>query len=196
VVTDADTGSSFNRYNYANNSPYRYVDRDGRNETDPFAEPPITSPAPQIPVILPPLPGFPPVGAIAPPIVVTVPGVKISEAFNAWKLSTTLNEMYGFGRELVAGSVRLVTAPVRGLVEGIKQASRPSGAVDAIRGAREWGKRNGVDPERAVDIFHGIKGGNRGQPGCGPMDNCSVNPESGDIFNGQGEEMGNLNDGH
>jgi hypothetical protein len=31
VTTDADTGASFNRYNYANNSPYKYVDPDGRN---------------------------------------------------------------------------------------------------------------------------------------------------------------------
>jgi RHS repeat-associated protein len=30
VVTDASTGGSFNRYAYANNSPYRYVDPDGR----------------------------------------------------------------------------------------------------------------------------------------------------------------------
>jgi hypothetical protein len=30
VTTDANTGSSFNRYNYANNSPYKYIDPDGR----------------------------------------------------------------------------------------------------------------------------------------------------------------------
>jgi RHS repeat-associated protein len=31
VVTDANTGGSFNRYAYANNSPYKYVDPDGRD---------------------------------------------------------------------------------------------------------------------------------------------------------------------
>ena len=31
VVTDANTGGSFNRYAYANNNPYKYVDPDGRN---------------------------------------------------------------------------------------------------------------------------------------------------------------------
>ncbi len=30
VVTDANTGGSFNRYAYANNSPYQYIDPDGR----------------------------------------------------------------------------------------------------------------------------------------------------------------------
>jgi RHS repeat-associated protein len=31
VTTDGDSGSSFNRYAYANNSPYKYNDPDGRN---------------------------------------------------------------------------------------------------------------------------------------------------------------------
>ena len=30
IVTDANTGSMFNRYGYANNNPYRYIDPDGR----------------------------------------------------------------------------------------------------------------------------------------------------------------------
>jgi len=30
VVTDANSGTSFNRYAYANNSPYKYLDADGR----------------------------------------------------------------------------------------------------------------------------------------------------------------------
>jgi hypothetical protein len=30
VTTDANTGGSFNRYSYANNNPYRYIDPDGR----------------------------------------------------------------------------------------------------------------------------------------------------------------------
>ncbi len=34
VITDANSGGSFNRYTYANNSPYRYVDPDGRDARD------------------------------------------------------------------------------------------------------------------------------------------------------------------
>jgi RHS repeat-associated protein len=36
VLTDANTGASFNRYVYANNSPYKYIDPDGRQQTLAF----------------------------------------------------------------------------------------------------------------------------------------------------------------
>ena len=32
VVTDGSSGASFTRYAYANNSPYKYIDPDGRQE--------------------------------------------------------------------------------------------------------------------------------------------------------------------
>jgi RHS repeat-associated protein len=38
VLTDANTGASFNRYNYANNSPYKYIDPDGREGLRPYDE--------------------------------------------------------------------------------------------------------------------------------------------------------------
>jgi RHS repeat-associated protein len=36
VLTDNNTGASFNRYVYANNSPYRYIDPDGRDSESPY----------------------------------------------------------------------------------------------------------------------------------------------------------------
>jgi RHS repeat-associated protein len=36
VNVDGNTGSSFNRYVYSNNNPYRFVDPDGRNSIDKF----------------------------------------------------------------------------------------------------------------------------------------------------------------
>lgn len=36
VTTDANTGGSFNRYAYANNSPYKYIDPNGRNAVTKF----------------------------------------------------------------------------------------------------------------------------------------------------------------
>ncbi|WP_210735948.1 hypothetical protein [Massilia sp. Mn16-1_5] len=35
VVTDANTGSSFNRYNYAKNNPFKFLDPDGRSASEP-----------------------------------------------------------------------------------------------------------------------------------------------------------------
>ena len=73
-------------------------------------------------------------------------------------------------------------------------SNRPPGAIDAIAGSKEWGRRN--DVKNPVDIFHDIKRGNRGRPGSRAADNCSVDPTTGDIYDGQGEHIGNLGEGH
>ena len=44
-------------------------------------------------------------------------------------------------------------------------------------------------------MFHDIKRGNRKKPGSRAADNCSVNPDTGEILDGQGQDIGNLNDG-
>jgi RHS repeat-associated protein len=74
--------------------------------------------------------------------------------------------------------------------------SRPDGAIDAIRGAKDWGRKNGVNPNEAVDRFHDIKKGNRNRPGSKAKDDCSVNPDTGEVFDGTGEHIGDLGDGH
>ena len=45
VLTDANSGKSFNRYVYASNNPYKYIDPDGRDDKDAFA--PVPSAAEQ-----------------------------------------------------------------------------------------------------------------------------------------------------
>jgi uncharacterized protein RhaS with RHS repeats len=40
VTTDAKTGSSFNRFAYGNNNPYRFKDPDGRQPIPAFLPPP------------------------------------------------------------------------------------------------------------------------------------------------------------
>ncbi|MEB0011496.1 RHS repeat-associated core domain-containing protein [Glaciimonas sp. Gout2] len=76
----------------------------------------------------------------------------------------------------------------------LQQNKLPPGAIDAIPGSKEWGRRNGVD--NAVDIFHEIKKGNRRKPGSKAVDNCAVNPNTGEVFDGNGEHIGDLGDGH
>ena len=58
-------------------------------------------------------------------------------------------------------------------------------------GAREWGRRNGVNPKEAQRGFHRIKqGDNMSKPG----DNYGVNPETGDVHDPKGDIIGNLGD--
>ncbi|MGH8049970.1 MAG: RHS repeat-associated core domain-containing protein, partial [Arenimonas sp.] len=38
IETDPNTGASFNRYNYANNNPYKFTDPDGRDAAERFVE--------------------------------------------------------------------------------------------------------------------------------------------------------------
>ena len=45
VLTDSNTGASFNRYVYASNNPYKYIDPDGRDDKDAFT--PVPSAAEQ-----------------------------------------------------------------------------------------------------------------------------------------------------
>lgn len=75
-------------------------------------------------------------------------------------------------------------------------SNAPPGAIDAERGAKEWGRNNDVNPNRAVDIFHGIKGNQKRKPGSKAKDSCSVNPDTGEVFDGQGEHIGDLSSGH
>lgn len=72
----------------------------------------------------------------------------------------------------------------------ILNESWPQGTWPADAGAGEWGRRTGVGAKDGRGRFHGIKQGNKGRP----TDKYGVNPETGDVYDPNGEYVGNLND--
>jgi RHS repeat-associated protein len=67
----------------------------------------------------------------------------------------------------------------------------PPGFIPADQGAREWGRKNGVGAREGEDRFHRFK---QKHKGSGAKEKYSVNPETGDIVDGNGEDAGNLAD--
>jgi len=77
------------------------------------------------------------------------------------------------------------------LPQFILPSQRPRGAWDAVKGAEEWGRRNGFGKKGGRDKFHDVKWGGLG---AGADEDFSVNPDTGEIFDSNGEDAGNLND--
>ena len=59
------------------------------------------------------------------------------------------------------------------------------------KGADEWGRRNGVGAKEGRGRFHGAK---QDCPGSKATDVFGVNPETGDVYDPEGEIVGNLED--
>ncbi|WP_138855092.1 RHS repeat-associated core domain-containing protein [Inhella inkyongensis] len=72
----------------------------------------------------------------------------------------------------------------------------PSGFWPGDKGAEEWGRRNGIGKDAGRKRFHNIKGNNKGKPGSRAGDACGVNPGTGEVIDGNGEHLGDLNVGH
>ncbi len=72
------------------------------------------------------------------------------------------------------------------------KGNRPRGFWPGDAGAREWDRRRGGG-RKGRDRFHDIKGQDNG-PASGAADNASVNPDTGEVLDANGEEIGNLND--
>ena len=68
---------------------------------------------------------------------------------------------------------------------------RPPGYWKGDRGAEEWGRRNGEDKREARRKFHDIK---KSDETSQASDDYSVNPETGDVIDINGESVGNLFD--
>ena len=74
--------------------------------------------------------------------------------------------------------------------DAIKTANFPPGYWPGDRGAEEWGRRNGINPNEARRRFHGIKQGDKGRP----KDDYGVNPDTGEVCNPDGDHAGDLGD--
>jgi hypothetical protein len=57
-------------------------------------------------------------------------------------------------------------------------------------GSEEWGRRHGVDPDEARRRGHKIK---QDDKMSGPKDKFTVDPDTGDVFDPEGDHVGNLN---
>lgn len=69
--------------------------------------------------------------------------------------------------------------------------SFPPGYWGGPAGAGAWGIRNGYGAKEGRRKFHDLKGDTKGSE---PSEDFGVNPETGDVIDGNGESVGNLND--
>jgi hypothetical protein len=165
VTTDANSGTSFNRYNYAENNPYKYFDPDGRQivviitgkKNDPID--PFVSPVPS-----------------------SRPALSEGEKRVLWAAASNLYNVMFPAVVPLATDLSKIWIGAKGL---------PPGYMPGDKGGEEWGRRNGVGAKEGRGRFHGIK---QGDNMSGPADSYGTNPETGDVVDPTGEHVGNLND--
>ncbi|MGX5732493.1 RHS repeat domain-containing protein [Pseudoxanthomonas beigongshangi] len=195
VTAYSNSGANFNRFWYANNNPYRFMDPDGRlaqenvpsrTEDEPLPLPPITvtpSPPPATTTVATvtvigirpePIPQFRP-----------IPWAVLGEGISATAGAVIMAPFLFFFSPHPCGE-----APCGELRQ--LSGSFPPGFWPGDAGAAEWGKRNGYTPKEGKDKFHrGVKEhtlGTRGDHDFG------VNPDTGEVVDQNGESVGNLND--
>jgi hypothetical protein len=95
------------------------------------------------------------------------------------------------GAAVIIGSSAVLTGAAIWMANNL-----PPGFWPGNKGAEEWGRQNDVGAKGGRDIFHDIKRGNRSKPGSRAADNCSVNPDTGEVRDGNGDHIGDLGDGH
>lgn len=66
----------------------------------------------------------------------------------------------------------------------------PPGFIPGDKGAEQWGRNNGIDPNEARGRFHGIKQSDKGRG----RDKYGVNPQTGEVCNPEGDVVGDLSD--
>jgi RHS repeat-associated protein len=93
------------------------------------------------------------------------------------------------------GSAVLAAYALHKATPNVMQSSAyPPGFWPGDAGADEWGRRNDVGAKEGRRRFHDIKKGQRGKPGSRASDSCCVNPDTGEVVDGLGEDIGNLGD--
>jgi uncharacterized protein RhaS with RHS repeats len=148
IGTDVDTGSSFNRFDYAQNSPYVYIDPDGREAEPAIPKVVITA---QRPVQAPTTPSPPP----EPPTVERKP----------IDMAVVLNDgpIQAFHPECALPALRFVceAAAVSGgallAVKGVKGVRKKPGSLGQPKGTDALRREN--EQARAVDRELGLPPG-------------------------------------
>jgi len=79
--------------------------------------------------------------------------------------------------------------PIRPCPTRIESKGFPPGYMPGDRGAEEWGRRHGVNPDEARGQFHEIK---QGDSMSGAADKYGVNPDTGDVIDPEGNSVGQL----
>jgi RHS repeat-associated protein len=191
----------FNRYAYASNNPVGNIDPNGMDDCStsgdskqtpcpPIPKPETPGPSPGDAVTLPVVPVTATTTSVRPlPRITIVPlPLIVAQAASAGLFfvdSNRFNELV-FDHHSCYGSISCGTVPSN-IVFNL-----PPGVWPADKGAEEWGRRNGIGKNEGRRRFHEIKQGDDAHSG-GKAD-WGVNPETGDVYDPEGEVHGNLGD--
>ncbi len=176
----------FNRYAYSYNSPYTYSDPDGLEARPEIAELDrvrVTAPAPVAPLS----------STIWTLGSVTVPAPSF-ESIPVPRIPSWVSPAIG----------AYVNAPFLFLYSPHPCGGEPCGELGYFSrkfkpgvwpgdtGAMEWGRRNGVGAKEARRRFHRIKGDAHG----GAAEDFGVDPKSGEVYDSNGDHVGDMDQGH
>ena len=78
------------------------------------------------------------------------------------------------------------------VVKPMLSSGFPPGVWPGDSGAEEWGRRDGCGPKEGKRRFH--KGAKQGDNMSRPTDQYGVDPSNGNVYDPEGEVIGNLND--